>query len=47
MESTLETLGGEAGQWLGNKLDGSFGGQEGQLLGEAAGLAVGHELEHA
>ena len=46
MESTCEKLGGEAGQWLGNKLDGDFGGQEGQLLGEAAGLAVGHELDH-
>lgn len=43
MESSLERLGGEAGEWLGSKIS-SFGGEEGQLLGEAAGLAVGHEL---
>ena len=44
MEQACEHLGGEAGQWVGNEIDGSFGAQEGQLIGEAAGLAVGHEL---
>ena len=47
MEQACEKLGGEAGQWLGTKIDGSFGGQEGELVGEAAGLLVGHELTDA